>query len=201
MDELITNRRSIVIEGSLIFEERVALVRKLYRQLVASSSTAYLLRAAGHSFLAGQELAAHTARAFEHLCSECSCCCCRSATAYFKTSDLLLIWCNDESDEWEPPLPSSRSSYCPYVGSEGCILPRTKRPEICAEHVCGCWRRDEKWDGIGNHSKLNEVTCALFASAYDSLMQALALAGATLPDIFVVPPLPESAYYYWERGE
>jgi len=94
----------------------------------------------------GQDGAAALAEPLGHLCKGCKSCCCRAYDGYWKWTDFIFIQLNQLArgqPPWELPLPACEvPTYCRWLTSEGCIIPRLKRPVTCAVHVCSRWREN-----------------------------------------------------------
>jgi len=97
-------------------------------------------------WMSGQEEAAALAEELGHHCKGCESCCCKGYDGYWKWSDFIFIQLNQLArgqPPWELPSPACEvPTYCQWLTSEGCIIPRLKRPMTCALHVCLKWREN-----------------------------------------------------------
>ncbi|MFW5931214.1 MAG: hypothetical protein ACOCQI_05615 [Desulfosalsimonas sp.] len=88
---------------------------------------------------------------YRHLCAEtCPFCphpCCINADIWFDLKDLVFLQAEGL------PVPATcprkpRHMPCPFLGSRGCLLPRTGRPWICTWYLCPVQKRR-----LGKHQK------------------------------------------------
>ncbi|MCP3931592.1 MAG: hypothetical protein GY705_21110 [Bacteroidetes bacterium] len=106
-------------------------------------------------------------------CPGCDDNCCIRATIYYDFKDLLFLYL------YSGRLPQmqiikQKSCSCPNLASQGCILPRQKRPFVCTWYICP--RQKAEIYQAGETSKLVEIEKTI------KLIQA---ARNTLEDTFV----------------
>lgn len=76
----------------------------------------------------------------EASCGRCRRPCCLDAQVWLDFKDLLVIHLSGQSP---PPaqLRGNRRERCLYLASNGCTLPRGKRPWVCTWYICPAQRR------------------------------------------------------------